>query len=694
MEQPLDEFFKDFRGDLAANIQASGDFQLSEFVGAIAAQLVEAGAIEGFDLCYYRSSRGMQVDAYWFDDDNDLLSIIVADFDSREELMPLPSGEVATFFKRAEKFFSASKDNMLYEKLEETSPEYGLSRRISDRGDMIRRVDFFLISERKLSERFKGIDGDQVAGVPVSRDICDMARLSGWQSSSRALEPLDIDLEEFSGGLACLPASFGSDSHQSYLAIMPGELLADLYGQHGSRLLEQNVRAYLQNRGKVNKGIRTTILNEPEMFFAYNNGITATAQKVDISGPEDGLRITHIQDLQIVNGGQTTATLFHVHRKDGAKAQLDKIFVQMKLSVIKDQEQVETIVPKISEYANTQNRVNAADFFSNSPFHRRIEGFSRRILTPARRGEQGDTKWFYERARGQYADEQSRLSKKQANKFKAIFPKPQMFTKTDLAKFENVWDEHPRWVNLGAQKNFAQYAQRIGGEWGKSEGQFNEHYYRRIIVRALIFRRTEKLISEQHWYKGGYRANLVAYTIACLAELCRQRKLCIDSETIWKQQEVPDTLVDAMITTAGFVNDQIVEKPQEITNISEWCKREACWEGLKDNLGTLRAALSEDFWGDLISLAEHEEQRKDAKDDQRIDDGIAVQREVLEKGSQFWAEVLKVGTEKGMLQSRETNILKIAARIPDKIPDEKQSAKLMALVKRLEDEGVLVWSGA
>jgi len=198
-------------------------------------------------------------------------------------------------------------------------------------------------------------------------------------------------------------------------------------------------------------------MNEPYMFFAYNNGITATAQEVETNVSETGLQITRIKDLQIVNGGQTTASLFHTRRK--AKAPLDGIFVQMKLAVIDSQES-ETVVPRISEYATTQNRVNAADFFSNHPFHIRMEEFSRRIWAPAKQGEQRETKWFYERARGQYADAHAKLTPGEQRRFKAENPKSQMITKTDLAKFENVWDEHPKWVNLGAQKNFAQYAKR------------------------------------------------------------------------------------------------------------------------------------------------------------------------------------------------------------------------------------------
>ena len=87
---------------------------------------------------------------------------------------------------------------------------------------------------------------------------------------------------------------------------------------------------------------------------------------------DDGLVIDSIKDLQIVNGGQTTASLFHTRRSD--KADLGEVFVQMKLTVI-DDEKSEEVVPRISEFANTQNKVNAADFFSNHPFHVRMESF-------------------------------------------------------------------------------------------------------------------------------------------------------------------------------------------------------------------------------------------------------------------------------------------------------------------------------
>ncbi|MEL0083541.1 MAG: AIPR family protein, partial [Gammaproteobacteria bacterium] len=465
----------------------------------------------------------------------------------------------------------------------------------------------------------------------------------------------------------------------------PGPILSALYGKYGARLLEQNVRSFLQARGKVNKGIRATILNEPDMFFAYNNGITATAQEIETRQTDQGLEIVRIKDLQIVNGGQTTASLFHTQRKD--KASLEQIFVQMKLSVI-DSDDSETIVPSISEYANTQNRVNAADFFSNHPFHIRIEEISRRIWAPAQRGAQRETKWFYERARGQYADAQSKLTQGEQRRFKAEYPKPQMVTKTDLAKFENVWDDHPKWVNLGAQKNFARYAERMGKEWVKSQDSFNEFYYRRAMARALIFRKTEKLVSEQSWYRGGYRANIVAYALAAIARVCRGKKRVVDFSRVWNTQEVYPSLVSAIQISAEFVNGYITDPPDGISNISEWAKKDGCWDRIVSDVAELESELPDAFLKELVSIEEQAEEQKTAKKTQKIDDGINAQARVLEVPPVKWTRILDEGRGKMNLSPKEAGVLKVAQQIPSKIPTEKQSAVLIELLERAHQEGV------
>lgn len=509
------------------------------------------------------------------------------------------------------------------------------------------------------------------------------------QRSSRShKEPLNLDFEQMFGeGIACLPAHLGTDTYQSYLMVMPANVLATLYEKFGARLLEQNVRTFLQARGNVNQGIRATILNEPSMFFGYNNGITATAQGIETQTTDSGFMITRIVDLQIVNGGQTTASLFHTRKRD--KADLSQIFVQMKLSVI-DSQQSEIVVPKISEYANTQNRVNAADFFSNHPFHVRMEGFSRRIWAPAQKGAQRETRWFYERARGQYADAQSKLTTAEQKRFKLEHPKPQMFTKTDLAKFENVWDDHPRWVNLGAQKNFARYATRIGSEWGKSSDAFNEFYFKRAVARGLIFRAAERIVSAQPWYNGGYRANTVAYTLAAISNITKRRMVSIDFLEIWNSQDVDPVLRQAIAVISKVVNEDIANPPQGISNISEWCKKEACWTRIQDRTDEMEKLLPLEFFTQLVSLDEEAATAKSAKQTQKIDNGIEAQRTVLTVTAGDWSRLHTFLLEKGLLTPKEIGILKIAMQIPAKLPSEKQSVILLELLERGLLEGMIV----
>lgn len=687
MELTAEEFFHDFRQELMAGAEANSAFQLAEFMGIISDELTETGFIEGFEFCHYRAQRGMRVDGYWFSEE-DTLDLFVADFESRDELASLTQTDTTSTFKRLTNFFDASRNKELFRELEETSPEYGLARQISDRQNMIRHVNYYLVSERILSDRLQTVEDNEIGGLPATYHIWDISRLQRQRSSRGHKEALDLNLVEMFGeGIPCLRAHLGTDAYPSYLVVMPGKVLSELYGKYGARLLEQNVRSFLQARGKVNKGIRTTILTEPDMFFAYNNGITATAQEIEVEPTQEGLQINNIRDLQIVNGGQTTASLFHTARRD--KAPLDGIFVQMKLSVV-ESEDSESIVPRISEYANTQNKVNAADFFSNHPFHIRIEEFSRRIWAPAQQGEQRETKWFYERARGQYADAQSKLTQAETRRFRAEYPKPQMFTKTDLAKFENVWDEHPRWVNLGAQKNFAQYATRIGKEWVKSTESFNEFYYRRAIARAIVFRRTEKLVSGQPWYNGGYRANIVAYAIAVISECCKQRKKSIDYSRIWNDQQLPDSLLDALAIATKFVNDDIASPPEGISNISEWCKKEGCWQRIQTKTSQLEEDLPERFWKELVSIEEEMQKAKSAKKTQKIDDGIEAQKQIFEVDPKIWTRILTDGREKQLFSAKEVGILNIARSIPSKIPTEKQSYVLLEILEKARSEGIQI----
>lgn len=687
MEATVEEFFHDFRQELLAGAESNKAFQLAEFMEVVTDELVETGFTEGFEFCHFRAHRGMRVDGYWFSDEG-TLDLFVADFDCRNELASLTRTDVDAIFRRVANFFQASSSGGLADELEVTSPEYGLAKQVADRKDAIRQLNLILVSERALSDRIQSLPDGEIEGVSTRHHIWDIARLHRQHTSRSHKEALDLDfVEMFGTGISCLPAHLGSDTYQSYLIVMPARIISSLYEKFGARLLEQNVRTFLQARGKVNQGIRATILNEPGMFFAYNNGITATAESVTTTLTEEGLQITKAVDLQIVNGGQTTASLFHTRKRD--KADLSHIFVQMKLSVIGRAES-EAVVPRISEYANTQNRVNAADFFSNHPFHVRMEEFSRRLWAPAQQGQQRETKWFYERARGQYADAQSKLTAAEQKRFKAENPKQQMFSKTDLAKFENVWDDHPKWVNLGAQKNFAKYAQRIGGEWDKSSDDFNEFYFRRAIARALIFRAAERLVSAQPWYNNGYRANIVAYSLATLGEIAKRRGKTVDYLRIWTAQSIDKSLETALSVVSRAVNEDIVATPQGISNVSEWAKRDACWTRLQSKIPDIERILPEDFELVLTSLDDVGFQVKGAKQTQKIDNGIEAQKRVFSISVEVWSRIYLQLETKHLLTPKETGVLRVAMQMPKKVPTEKQCMVLLEALEKARREGVLI----
>ena len=686
MSMDIEEFFHDFRQDLLSGAEAREDFLEAEFALSATRELEESGAIEGFEPCHYKAPRGMRVDGYWLNDDGISIDLFIVDFANREVLESLTRSDVDALFKRIENFFTACSLKGLYSELEETSLGYGLARDISSRASTFAKVNFYLLSERLLSEKVQAIEDKLYQGWTFTYNIWDISRLHRIKTSRGAKEEVVIDFESMFGqGIPCLPAHIKSADYESYLMVMPATILGDLYGKYGDRLLEQNVRCFLQARGKVNKGMRSTILNDPEMFFAYNNGITATAREVIAEPKADGIYIREIKDLQIVNGGQTTASLFHTSRKD--KASLEKIFVQMKLSVV-DSEKGEEVIPRISEYANTQNKVNAADFFSNHPFHIRMEEFSRRLWAPPQQGALRESKWFYERARGQYSDAQAKISKAEKKKFLAEFPSSQMFAKTDLAKFENVWEDKPTYVNLGAQKNFAQYAKRIGQEWTKHSDNFNELYYKRAIARAILFRKTERIVSVQSWYSGGYRANIVAYTLALLSKLCADMGKSFDFMKVWETQDITEVMRGAIEITAKVVFDSIMTPMAGISNISEWCKKEACWDRLQLKSGELKSLLPKPFLSGLVDKENIVEEVKSAAKVQKIDNGIEAQRKVMSIPAAKWRQILTDGNNKNLFSPMEAGVLQVASQIPAKIPTDKQSVVLVEVLKKAALEGI------
>jgi hypothetical protein len=683
-ELDFGEFRRDFRQDVLSQGDSDGQFHEAVFCELVTERLSDAGEIDSFDYCYYRS-HGLQIDGYSFSDEQTRLNLFVSDYRGDENPVSLTKTEAGQVFRRAENFLTKSLDKQFFQEMEETSQGYGLAQIINSRSKKIRNVKLFLLTDAILSDRVVEIPSKKIGQFSCSYNIWDITRLFRLESSGREREEIEIDLSEFSDkGLQCLPAYLDAGDYESYLVVLPGNILKLLYDRFGQRLLEQNVRTFLQFRGNVNKGMRVTLENEPEMFFAYNNGITATAEQVETERSGTSVVIQKIRNLQIVNGGQTTAAVSLAG--DDKKVDLEKVFIQMKLSVI-ESKRSEEVVPRISEYANTQNRVNAADFFSNHPFHVRIKEHSQRSWAPSPEGAQRETRWFYERARGEYANAQTKLTQVEKRKFKIQNPRPQLFSKTDLAKFHNTWEGLPHIVSLGAQKSFSYFSNSIGKEWEKDSTQFSEHFFRELVGKAILFRVTEKIVSAADWYEGGYRANIVTYSLALLARRISEEKRFYDFESLWRRQQIAEVETVEILRLATNVHKFIVNTPREVANVTEWCKREKCWEEIKTSLNSYK--LSEDFRENLITKRRVTEQKNDAAAVQKTDDGINAQIKVMDYCEQkLWGKLKRFGQTKHLISYKEVDLLDLVLKYPPKkIPTELQCKGLLDIKQRYESEG-------
>ena len=529
-------------------------------------ELIEMGEIEEGQACFYRGQR-REVSGYGIQDDDETLNLFITLYVERPmtPLVSVSGTDINKAFEKLITFFSWAISGD-YATMEEASPAFDMVDNIYSRRKTCQRLRLYLITNGLARLEFKA--PEKLGDLSISYHIWDVRRRHRYLTSGVHNEPIYIDFEQdFDCVIPCVSAPLDSADYESYLAILPGSLLGQIYGKYGPRILELNVRSFLQARGKINAGIRKTIKEEPTRFLAYNNGISATAEGVELVDLDSGGKaLKAITGLQIVNGGQTTASIYHASKRD--KYDISQVYVQMKLTVV--QEKLHEIVPLISRFANSQNKVNEADFSANDPFHVRIEALSRAIWAPATDGTLGQTKWFYERAHGQYQDALGREgTAAKEREFKKIHPMSQRFTKTDLAKFENTWDQFPFLVSMGAQKNFREFALRLG-----KRGQIepDEEFFKQHIAKALLFKCTEKIVSDQQF--GGYRANIVTYSIAYLVNRTASR---INLDRIWKEQNISPGLTAAIKLISHPVHESITSPPGG-RNIGEWCKKKECWE--------------------------------------------------------------------------------------------------------------------
>lgn len=684
------DFKKDFLDDIKTFSMINGEGTCACFVSSVATYLIDNDIIPDYTQCYYTGkykSKIYRIDGYFYDEFDDIMNLIVADYDGIEERV-LTKTDAVTYVSRAIVFVDAALNSTLCEEVDISNPASDLIDLLKKCRNKIRKFRVFIFTNADMSKRIKNVECSNYCEIPVEAQIWDLNRLFDVVSVPEN-ENIKINFKDFGvNGIPCIKANVGDNQkYNSYLGVIPGNLLAQIYDKYGARLLEGNVRSFLSTKVAVNKKIRETIINKPQMFFAFNNGISVTAEKIEIESREGVCFVVSAENFQIINGGQTTASLYTTQRNN--KADLSKIYVQMKLTEI-DRDKVtndeaDQLIRDISRSSNSQNKVSDADFFASHPFHRQIETISKITRAPALHGAQYETIWFYERARGQYLQEQLRLTPTKKKAFLLRTPKNQVISKTDLAKLQNSWLGHPDVVSKGAQTNFMQFANYIDDKWHEDDLQFNEYYYRKTVGLKIMYSYLFSYIPKQSWYCGGYRANVISYTIALFHFLIKEqfKNRSLDFNLIWNRQELPDEVKNTLGIIAEKIFYKITDDNRQIINVTQWCKKTACWDSVKN----IPLHLSDELKECLCSSEDSNHEKKIARKDQKLVKGIKAQEEVVKYPAQYWKRLAQFATLHKLLTPLYISALNIAEQLPNKIPNSVQSRRLLDLENQAKAEG-------
>lgn len=650
--------------------------------------------INGMELCYYDFTRGtrayknMHVDAAYLDFSTSTLDILFADYNPgsitniTNEFISHKTQLMINFFENVLKGYFVNG--------EQSDPAVQLAKDIRANSSSIYKLHLFIVSTNRLSAAVKKLQvADYSYGghtYKVELVVLDIekiyrSRLAGFQKEDLTIQCADYGI----AGIPCIKANIETDQYESYLAIVPGKFLADIYKEHSSTLLESNVRSFLKFNGGVNKGIRGTILNEKSRFFTYNNGISTTAAEVTIETIDGTSMITAFRNLQIINGGQTTATLAATSIKNNAD--LSGIYVQMKLTVLKENDP--DLVRCIATYANSQNAVKTADLNSSHPFYVRMEEYSRKVYAPLSSGQIVQQIYFFERARGQYEQPLMQMTKKQRDDYKLVRPKSKKFTLTDLAKYANAANMLPHYVSWGGQVNAAHFHNGMLPLWEKNEDQFNELYYKMLIGKKIFYEHIGEIISAQPWYqeRRAYRPQLSAYTFSKLAYEAKAVKRQINYKLFWDTQGVPASYDSDIASIAKLVFDTIYDENRPTANIETYCKRPACWEIVQKKKYT----LSDECRAALISATDLQAEKVVAKKEQQFNTSIDNEIAIFNKGTAYWQSLLARGTAQEVLSPADVKALNNAINYCNLVFTQLypyQVKEIVSVLKKLKENGI------
>ncbi len=690
----LEEYFEDLQLDVQAAIKANlsqqGNFAHERFVEITADLLQESEVLVDSQLAHVRGSdrqaQSFSIDGFSYELADNSITCFMADYTANTKLEEIPEIEIRTGLRSLANFVRIAADIDEANLLQGSS--YDLAQDIYFQLRNATTIRLVLITNRSFpdwisfDDSFEGIDLK-----PVFVDFWPLERLMSLDKSVHGKEQNEIDLTSWlEEGLPALRVSEADAELETFLTVIPAQILADIYDNLGARVLEGNVRSFLSASGRVNKGIRATLRAEPEKFLAYNNGISATAIGVNHVGDDSIVKLLSIEGLQIVNGGQTTATIHQYSRsEDENQENLESVTVQMKLIVLPPETAAE-MVPSISRYANTQNRIQDSDFFSNHSFHARMEGISRRLVCGTLSRESMQSRWYYERSRGSYQAERLRLrSDVERKKFDARFPKNKKISKTDFALYSNCWLQRPQIASRGPQKNFLYFAKEIEDAYATAAGetQFGDEYFIATIGQGLLYQKLKERIQKSDWYESGYLSNIVAYAISKLSFELEKVELTFNWQEIWETQTVSEEILSYLEDLAQRILEVLYSDARSQKNISEWAKSDSMWIEVKRLKVSAPSAISSRLvkFGKAERAAEGYEQLEKGKQLSEVE-----KYQLLNSvGWDTWNQIKE--SDYVTVSPKEADLLKLLDK--NAVLSDKQMDVLIALLQRSKREGAI-----
>lgn len=702
------DFWTDIISSCQNDLESSTEYPQVIFFEKFEDILEDNNVFSGLDFHYFESKnssrkyRQMHIDYGMVDYTDNSINLLTVDYDP-SHISTITNDKRDDMYGKMVSFIANVKKRYFQENSLESDPIYSFVTEIIRKLPTTDNLNLFILSSNVKSNTLKelppqmvDIDGKE---VNVVLKIIDIQYLFNSSLSTRKTDPVNIIVSDINNGkvtgIKCLPANIQGDGYEAYLAVLPGDFLSEVYRLYGGRLLEKNVRSFLSVRGNVNKGIRNTIRTEPDKFFTYNNGIACTASSIKTENKTDGLYITELNDLQIINGGQTTASLRNAVLTDKDHiVDLTKVFVPMKLTVLDESipdDERDIMVGNISKYSNSQNKVSNSDLNSNSPFYVQLEKLSRKIYTPTMTdGHQ--TRWYFERSRGQYERDQMELTDAKRKQFKAYNPRNQMMKIVDIAKFYNSVNERPFEVSWGGQMNAEDFQLTMQKMYEKNPVFVNDHFFKLIVSYGILFQKSREIIRNTDTYAqhSGILAQVVPYTISMLMHLVRDMKLDLDWKDIWNKQDLPQLLKDEIQSLGEWVINVLVDPSREKDNVGEWAKLDKCWKNMLSRKYVLNPELS----SILVSPQEEKADALSAKKEAKLTRSVDLGLYVFKLGAKYWQDVLNAGYRYNKFTNdyNGCNDVQYAIKACDRnrlIESESALEDLMRIKKEFEEEGII-----